>query len=80
MKRPASHVASAAALLLVLAACTNDGATAPIRLVASAMPLANLVRVDCSASCANPGTYQRAFLSTGKAANARTGRRCSGYR
>jgi hypothetical protein len=44
------------------------------------MTLPNLVRVDCSASCANPGTYQRAFLSTGEAANARTGRRCSGYR
>ena len=44
------------------------------------MTLANLVGVDCSASCANPGTNQRAFLSANEGANARTGRRRSGYR
>ena len=44
------------------------------------MTLANLVGVDCSASCANPGTNQRAFLSAKEGANARTGRRRSGYR
>jgi hypothetical protein len=42
--------------------------------------LAKLVGVECSASGASPGTYQRAFLSASEAANARTGRRCSGYR
>jgi hypothetical protein len=44
------------------------------------MTLANLVSVECSASCARRGADQRAFLSASEAANARTGQGCSGYR
>jgi hypothetical protein len=44
------------------------------------MTLANLVGVDCSASCASRGTDECAFLSASEAANARTGQGCSGYR
>jgi hypothetical protein len=44
------------------------------------MALANLVRVECSASCTNRATYQRALLSACDGADCGTAPGCSGYR
>ncbi len=63
--------------------CGRDSptmASLPCRLVASAMTLANLVGVECSASCTCRATYQSAFLSACEGPDAGTARGCSGYR
>jgi hypothetical protein len=44
------------------------------------MALANLVRVESSASCTNCATYQRTFLSACDGADRGTAPGCSGYR